>query len=306
MAEDEGVNGTIWNKEATKLLSLFGWKTIGDYDMDVLGEDDKKYGLDTLLNFFTPMKNNPQSVILEAKRYNTESFSKSTLQDWIDRLDKKIIELKNSEGFISTFPELKECSVLDMGIIAIWFHNIHDYQSFRPKFIEALENVVTSNRIRKAGANRIFVIDNDIILKLCSLHSAIADYENENKCNIEFYYPSILTNDNPIIRNKTLTIEYIFSKIILAESKGSNPENIVFYFGELNTPSFKQLKSLLTMCSFMDKEKPIKIFIYHTDETIFRKIKSDIDDLFEDVNITFKNMDNRIDLLPQLKDVIYE
>lgn len=25
MAEDQGVNGTIWNKEAAKLLSYFGW-----------------------------------------------------------------------------------------------------------------------------------------------------------------------------------------------------------------------------------------------------------------------------------------
>lgn len=39
MAEDQGVNGTIWNKEATKLLSYFGWNTIGDYDMDVMGQD---------------------------------------------------------------------------------------------------------------------------------------------------------------------------------------------------------------------------------------------------------------------------
>ena len=28
--EDQGVLGTIWNKEATRLLSLFGWNTIGD------------------------------------------------------------------------------------------------------------------------------------------------------------------------------------------------------------------------------------------------------------------------------------
>lgn len=37
MAEDQGVNGTIWNKEANYILSWFGWETIGDIDMDVLG-----------------------------------------------------------------------------------------------------------------------------------------------------------------------------------------------------------------------------------------------------------------------------
>ena len=36
MAEDQGVNGTIWNKEANYILSWFGWETIGDIDMDVL------------------------------------------------------------------------------------------------------------------------------------------------------------------------------------------------------------------------------------------------------------------------------
>lgn len=306
MAEDQGVNGSIWNKEATKLLSLFGWKTIGDYDMDVQGEDGEKYGLDTILSFYTPIKNNPQSIILEAKRYNTESFSQAALQKWVDRLDKKLIELRNSEDFIEKFPELKECSLLDTGIIAIWFHNINDYRNFRPKFIEALENIVTSNRVRKAGLTKIFVIDNDIILKLCSLQVAISNYETDSKNKIEFYYPSILINDNPIARDETLTIEYIFSKVILAEAKGTTSENIVFYFGEVNTYSFRQLRTLLTMCSFMDKEKSIRIFIYQTDETEFRKIKPDIDEIFDDVNIKFQNMDNRIDLLPQIKDVVYE
>jgi hypothetical protein len=41
MAEDQGVNGTIWNREATKLPSLFNWDMIGDHDMDVPGEDNK-------------------------------------------------------------------------------------------------------------------------------------------------------------------------------------------------------------------------------------------------------------------------
>lgn len=49
MAEDQGVNGTIWNKEANYILSWFGWETIGDIDMDVLGDDEQKYGVDTLI-----------------------------------------------------------------------------------------------------------------------------------------------------------------------------------------------------------------------------------------------------------------
>lgn len=171
MPEDQGVNGTIWNKEATKLLSYLGWNTIGDYDMDVEGQDEKKYGLDTIVRYPTPLKTNEQSVILEAKRYETKNFNKSQLQDWIDRLDKKLIELKNSENFIEKFPELQDCSVLDTGIIAIWFHDIQNYTNFHPKFIEILKEIKVSNRPRKVGINKIFVIDNSIMLKLCSFTS---------------------------------------------------------------------------------------------------------------------------------------
>ena len=113
--EDQGVLGTIWNKEATRLLSLFGWNTIGDYDMDVQGKDDKQYGIDTLITFKTPLKNNKQIAILEAKRYETKNFNKSLLQGWIERLDKKLIELRNSEKFQERFPDLSECSTLEIG-----------------------------------------------------------------------------------------------------------------------------------------------------------------------------------------------
>ena len=199
MPEDQGVNGTIWNKEATKLLSYLGWNTIGDYDMDVEGQDEKKYGLDTIVRYPTPLKTNEQSVILEAKRYETKNFNKSQLQDWIDRLDKKLIELKNSENFIEKFPELQDCSVLDTGIIAIWFHDIQNYTNFHPKFIEILKEIKVSNRPRKVGINKIFVIDNSIMLKLCSLNAAIDSFRNGNEYEIAFCYPSILIEDAPLV-----------------------------------------------------------------------------------------------------------
>ena len=75
MAEDQGVNGTIWNKEANYILSWFGWETIGDIDMDVLGDDEQKYGVDTFLKFDSPVKHLPPCVILEAKSYQTSNVS---------------------------------------------------------------------------------------------------------------------------------------------------------------------------------------------------------------------------------------
>lgn len=306
MAEDQGVNGTIWNKEATKLLTFFGWESIGDYDMDVVGEDSKKYGIDTLMKFSTPLKNNPQSVILEAKRYETKNFNSTLLQEWINRLDTKLVQLKNSVKFVEQFPDIQECSTLDLGIIAIWFHDIDNYYQFHPKFIEFLRNIKTSNKARKLGFNKVFVIDNYIIIKLCALDNAITKYENELQCKIEYYYPSILINDKPIVRGKSLTPEYIFSKIILAEAKGKDiNENLVFYFGELETNSFKQLRNLLTLCSFLDNEKSLTLFVYHPNDD-FRKIEPDIKKLFGDVKFKIKMMDNLYDLPSSIKEISYE
>ena len=306
MAEDQGVNGTIWNKEATKLLSDFGWSAIGDYDMDVEGQDGKKYGLDTIIKYPTPLKTNEQSVILEAKRYETTSFSKSALQNWVDRLDKKLIELRNSESFIDKFPELEDCSILDTGIIAIWFHDFQHYSEFRPTFVKALKDLKISNRPRKNGISRIFIIDNSIILKLCSLQNAINSYKAEKQYTIEFYYPPILIEDAPIVRQDTLTIEYIFSKVILAEAKNDNSkENLVFYFGELKTTAFKLLRSLLAKCSFLEKEKPLTLFIYKEDDE-FRKIEPDIKRVFEDITFKIRSMDNLNDLPSSIKNIIHE
>jgi hypothetical protein len=304
MAEDQGVNGTIWNKEATALFSLFGWETIGDHDMDVVGEDEKDYGLDSVIKFTTPLKANPQSVILEAKRYKTENFNVTKLQSWIDRLDKKLVELRNSDKFIKQFPILQECSSLDIGIIAIWFHDIENYSQFHPKFIDMLQKVKTSNKTRKTGYNRIFVIDNSIILKLCSLYNAIKERQADNSCEMNFYYPPILIDEAPIFRSKTLIIEYVISKIILAETKDKK-ESLVFYFGELETDYFKQLRSLLSKCSFMDKEKAIKLFIYKSHDD-FRKIEPDVKKLFSDVTFEIKSMDNLHDLPAYLKNITHE
>jgi len=306
MAEDQGVNGTIWNREAAKLLSYFGWDTIGDYDMDVEGQDEKKYGLDTIIKYLSSLKVNEQSVVLEAKRYETKNFNGTLLQGWIERLDKKLIELRNSENFMDKFPELQECSVLDAGIIAIWFHDIQNYATFHSKFIEILQNTKVSNRPRKVGLNKIFVIDNSIIIKLCSLYNAINSYKNETQHEVVFYYPSILIEDAPIVRQNTLTIEYIFSKVILAEAKKEDTkENLVFYFGELKTTAFKLLRSLLARCSFLEQEKPLTLFVYGEDDE-FRKIEPDIKRVFDDIKFKIRSMDNLYDLPASIKNVVHE
>ena len=79
--EDQHYNGDVWNHEVFALLKMFGWKRIGDYDMDMQGDDGEKMGIDTIVKFDTPLKNKPQLAIIEAKRYETKNFNKTMLQD---------------------------------------------------------------------------------------------------------------------------------------------------------------------------------------------------------------------------------
>lgn len=47
--EDQHYNGDIWNQEIVRLFQKFGWNRIGDFDMDVVGSDNSKMGIDTVL-----------------------------------------------------------------------------------------------------------------------------------------------------------------------------------------------------------------------------------------------------------------
>jgi len=182
--EDQHYNGDVWNKEAYQLLNLLGWTKIGDYDMDVSGDDEKKMGLDTIVSFETPLKTMPQLAILEAKRYKTTSFNKQYLQEWIDRLDSKLLKLRNSSDFKEQFPAVEECTVADTGIIVIWFSDIDIYKSFHPKFLEIMREISMSSRQRKAGINKIYVLDNTIYMKLFALQEAI----NNLSSNFELFF----------------------------------------------------------------------------------------------------------------------
>ena len=135
MAEDSQYKGELWNKRAIKLLNLFSWDMIGDSGMDLEGSDgEKNMGLILCIHLKDPAKDIPESLILEAKSYKTTSFSKSKLQEWIDRLNIKILELRNSEYLIERFPIFKDISTLKIGLIFIWFDDIENYKEYRQKF----------------------------------------------------------------------------------------------------------------------------------------------------------------------------
>lgn len=287
MAEDSQYKGELWNKRAIKLLNLFSWDMIGDSGMDLEGSDGEKYGIDSLYSFKDPAKDIPESLILEAKSYKTTSFSKSKLQEQIDRLNIKILELRNSEYLIERFPIFKDISTLKIGLIFIWFDDIENYKEYRQKFLEILSEIKVSSRTFRNGVyNKIYVIDNDLISKLCSLYTVVREF-NEN---FKFYYPSAFIHERAVQRSAVLSLDYFFSKFILGQLKSSGKRydtNIVFYWGELDVRSFEMLKSILKSYSFVDQEFKLVIYKYKRDDDEFRKILPQIKKSYENENIEF-------------------
>ena len=287
MAEDSQYKGELWNKRAIKLLNLFSWDMIGDSGMDLEGSDGEKYGIDSLYSFKDPAKDIPESLILEAKSYKTTRFSKSKLQEWIDRLNIKILELRNSEYLIERFPIFKDISTLKIGLIFIWFDDIENYKEYRQKFLEILSEIKVSSRTFRNGVyNKIYVIDNDLISKLCSLYTVVREF-NEN---FKFYYPSAFIHERAVQRSAVLSLDYFFSKFILGQLKSSGKRydtNIVFYWGELDVRSFEMLKSILKSYSFVDQEFKLVIYKYKRDDDEFRKILPQIKKSYENENIEF-------------------
>ena len=274
--EDQHYNGDVWNREAFALLKMFGWKRIGDYDMDVLGNDGKKMGVDTIVKFDTPLKAKPQLAVLEAKRYETKSFNKNLLQEWVERLDKKLLKLRNSAPFVERFPSVEDCTVSDTGIIAIWFSDTDNYKHFYPKFQEALVQVSVSTRTRKAGVSNIYVIENTRFMRLFALQNAMKDIKEHTNGDFNFLYSPRFIGNEPLARLDTLTIESIFSDIIFAEMKQSDKTtSYIFYFGQPDLNSIRFVKNAYSKTALWDKSIEIVLYVFNTDDE-FRKIEDEI------------------------------
>lgn len=281
MAEDQGYNGDVWNRQVCVLLNKLGWGKIGDYNMDIEGEDGKDCGIDSFFKYMDIRKSIcEQGVILESKCYKTTSFTNSDLQNWITRINTKINKLKHSRPFYEKFPELEETS-FNNGIIFIWFSDHNKYLQNNNFFSTALTSVNIPKSRTNAAFNRIYVLENNLILKLCSVWDTIDKFYQNKKVSLEYYYPASERSLNPIHRNKLLTIDYMFSKFILAEGKteSGGVNRVVFYFGNLEKESFQTLYSGLNNIGFIDYDIPLFIFVYQRSEQ-FRKIQPDVIDLF--------------------------
>ncbi|MDT3401221.1 hypothetical protein [Mucilaginibacter terrae] len=280
MAEDQGVNGDYWNDQATALLTQFNWQKLGDSNIDLPNEEKGKSGVDSLFTYVDSLRKPfTEAVIVEAKRYKTDSFTSSSLQTWITILDRKLTNLKNSEELQEKFPVLKDIP-LRTGLIVIWFHNFKEYHNFRSTFETYLAGVKVSRK--NQSSNKIYVLENDAILRLASLHMSIKELDTESGGKFQFYYPSV--DLHPAKRSRTLNLNYMLSKFILGDfaDKNGTENKVVFYFGSLNIESFQRLKHALVTFSYLDDDKPLIIYTYLRDDEEFRKVRPDVIKLFKD------------------------
>jgi hypothetical protein len=289
MAEDQGVNGDIWNDQATRLFKRAGWQKIADSNIDLPGADGVRRGIDSLFVYedgFNPKIK--QGVFLEAKRYSVKSFSKSQINDWIITLDSKIRLLRQSQEFLHNYPFFSE-STMTNGLIAIWFHDLKNQAEFKEKFYQLLSEInIPKGRGSKFVNIRLFILENDKILRLASLLDTVDKSIRENGSNsINFYYPSSARFGNPVQELSVVNLEYMFSQFVLAKSKkvrdniDMETTDIVFYFGRLDINSFFRLREALLAYDMINKQNRLVIYKYHRNDE-FRKIQPDVIKLFED------------------------
>lgn len=296
MPEDQGVNGDRWNDQFTKLLLTLNWISVGDSNMDLENDRDKKHGVDRLFRFQESLKTTRiEAALVEAKCYQTTSYRQEMVGNWVNTLDTKLTNLKSSEKLMEKFKMLGQ-GPFRTGIIAVWFSDFKEYQSFRPKFIESMGKVKLNQK--KVNANKIYVLENDGILRLASLAMAV-DRINATpgiRSQFQFYYPSIDTF--PATRSEVLNPNYFMAKFVLGEfrDKDEVENRVVFYFGRLDLDSFKRLQQALARFAYLDEQKPLTIYTYQRDSGEFRKISPEIEPLFGTQKIYLKTMENMIDL----------
>jgi hypothetical protein len=281
MGEDVGVNGDRWNEKAISLLKQFHWEQIGDFNMDLTGSDDKSHGVDALLLCEDPNVNVPQPVILESKRYSKNSINSNIVHKWVDTLKNKINCCKDSQKLHEKFPILDDCAPINQGLIMCW---IHDADA---QVIENVYNYFETYNEKSGPSNnwgRIGFITNDKILQLYAIFKTV-----KNKPLI-FYYPSQIINGRISTYSEVLSMNYIFSDIILAKQMDDDKHKYVFYFGEMDSKSLSLLHECLLLFQYVVKGENIDIYYWNHNEE-FRKIEQNIKNDYEGVEVNFKTLD---------------
>ncbi len=304
MPEDQGVNGDMWNDEATRLVSKFGWQQIGDGNVDVLTTEKKMRGIDRMFKYQDIRRHSSmeQGVFMEAKRYKTTSFTPGALKEWVLTINTKLSKIRNEISFYETFPAFNNCALRN-GLIVIWFSDLKNYN--RNDFQKTLAQLKLPNGRKEETKNRIYVMDNYDILRLASLSMTIDNFNSSNNTILKFFYPTVVSFNSVVSRSTSLTLDYMYSKFILAEANIKGVEHrVVFYFGAVTTKSFIRLKSALQDLLFVDNEKPLRMYIYNRDDdNEYRKIMPDIKKQYEGIDFQPFLMDMHHDIPAFMKSL---
>lgn len=282
MAEDQGVNGDAWNDYVVHLLSQFGWEKIGDVNMDLTGEEGEANGVDAIMAYEQPGMQMKRSIIVESKRYKSTSYSKVKLYGWLETLNKKLDHLRNSDSLLEQFPLLQECEEIKHGIIMNWITDADE--KFLEEYLAHFSEYHNTSSASLRGWKRIAVLNNERINRLRSILQVMKD----NK--IQFYYPAQLSEGNVGSYKSILTLEYMFSDIILAVN-AENTDKVVFYFGEMNYESLNTLSECLNLYQYLIEGGNMQVYYYHDDDDIRKILPAIQTKLFSKINVTFNALE---------------
>ncbi len=304
MAEDQGINGDQWTEHAAELLRKLGWEKVADSNIDIVGSDGLKHGIDALFKYEDGARVIREGIFVEAKNYATTSFSSSKIKDWVTILDEKIDSLRKSADFYKDYPAMSNTKARN-GLLVMWFNDIKKFDNFKPKLLDAMASVSVPRSRSSRGSNRLFVMANDDILRLCSTVNAIQDWEKhyskDGSSNIQFIYPSNFKK--PVQQLSALNLEYMYSKFVIARSEQTSKDShkttdIVFYFGKNNTESYASLRDGLLTMNVINRSNELFIYQYNRDVE-FRKIKPDVEKLFAEEGypeVALRSMEQLADL----------
>ena len=304
MAENQGVLGDMWNDNAVSLIKQLHWEHIGDKNFDMKGTDEKSHGIDAIACYKSPSLHTLQSCLIESKRYAVSSIKASTIKTWIETLRTKIELVHYADDLQTEFPILQDCCNINLGIIMCWVHDAPDEEYFINKFDEMVESVIINTPPKANSTKRIIVLANPQILRLCSMLETIRKYSE-----FKFIYPSQLIRNKPLVKTRVLSIEYMMSKIIVAEGVNNNStkELIVYYFGKMSVDAFRIIYEALTLYNLVENEMVVSFYYYESNDRT-REILPELKKIFKDVKIYPKQL-NRLNINTEpaiLKEETYE
>ncbi len=286
MPEDQGVNGDRWTNEASRFLVRLNWEKVADSNIDIPGVDGREHGIDAMFTYKLLPNDESEGVFLEAKNYSKDSFKIGMLQDWVNVINQKILDIKRSEEFYKKYPAFINGVKVRNGLLAIWINDLDNDKAFREKFTKALVSISVP-RGRLGRINRLFILTNDNILRLCSLIDTIGKLKSTDQSqDNEYYFWYPATNRTSAIYSNVLNLEYMYSKFVFVKvgSKGLRPSdrNVVCYFGARDVQSYSKLRDAMLLYQFVSNNNQLTIYSYQDDKD-FRKIKPDVEKLFTDI-----------------------